>query len=593
MDEIAKLEALYASNPDGRVFTHLAEAYRKSGEFDRARTILEQGLAKHPAYASAHVVLGRVFIDLNRPEEASESFRRVLQLDPHNLVALRSLGDLARTAGRNAEALGYFEELRHQDPSNEELEGIIADLLASPGPGVESPQPTEASAPAVEEPSAPVEESAPEPPTPSYEPDPMFEAATELPDFGASQPDFGELVSSEVDLGWAGDDPEGEQPLPGDLAGFAELSAGTNSEDAFGDVDLNQPAPSDMPMDLGGFDVDLGEPPAVEASEAPIDFGDFGNISAEPPTPFEPPPPPPPTPELVTPAPQGEVMTETMAELYRNQGLHERAAEVYRALLRERPEDAQLQSKLAEVEALARGETAQPIEEPPPFIPTAPEAPEEVQFEELQFEEPEMDEPFIAPTSHADEEIDSPWTSNAAAGANTPTPYAWAEEPATGEESRGPAVTEYFRSLLSWRPSEPVQSSFVTAPEVEEPAEILDLGEPLATADEPLFEEPVVQREPPPPPTAASPSASSDAELMPWEEPPAFAAPSPAPVAATPPSGGQDEDAFDEWFGAPEPVTSEAAAPVPAENTDEGAPAEGEDEDDLEMFRSWLQSLKK
>ena len=118
MDEIAKLEALYASNPDGRVFTHLAEAYRKAGQFDRARSILEQGLTKHPAYASAHVVLGRVFIDLNQADEASESFRRVLQLDPHNLVALRSLGDLARAAGRNAEALGYFEELRHQDPSN-------------------------------------------------------------------------------------------------------------------------------------------------------------------------------------------------------------------------------------------------------------------------------------------------------------------------------------------------------------------------------------------------------------------------------------------------------------------------------------------
>ena len=582
MDEIAKLEALYASNPDGRVFTHLAEAYRKSGEFDRARTILEQGLAKHPAYASAHVVLGRVFIDLNQPEEASESFRRVLQLDPHNLVALRSLGDLARTAGRNAEALGYFEELRHQDPSNEELEGIIADLLASPGPGVEAPQPTEAAAAAVEEPTPAQEETAPEPPAP-YEPEPMFEAATELPDFGASQPDFGDLVSSEVDLGWAGDDAEGEQPLPGDLAGFAELSAATDSQDAFGDVDLNQPPPADMPMDLGGFDVDLGEPPAVKAEEAPIDFGDFGNIGEV----------PPPPPEPVTPAPQGEVMTETMAELYRNQGLHERAVEVYRALLRERPEDAQLQSKLAEVEALARGETAQPAEEAPPFIPTAPEAPEEVQFEEeVQFDEVEVDEPFVAPTSHADEEIDSPWTSNAAAGANTPTPYAWAEEPASGEESRGPAVTEYFRSLLSWKPAQPVQSSFAPASEVEEePGEILDLGEPMDTADEPLFEEPVVP-EPPPAPRSPAPSASSDAELMPWEEPPAFAAPSPAPVAAGPSNSGQEEDAFDEWFGAPEPSTSEAG-PASAENTDEPAPVEGEDDDDLEMFRSWLQSLKK
>mgnify|MGYP006202799619 CR=1 FL=1 len=47
-DEIAKLEALYANNPEGRVFTHLAEAYRKAGELDRARAILEDGLFVDP-----------------------------------------------------------------------------------------------------------------------------------------------------------------------------------------------------------------------------------------------------------------------------------------------------------------------------------------------------------------------------------------------------------------------------------------------------------------------------------------------------------------------------------------------------------------
>src|SRR4051812_19141535 len=101
-DEIAKLEALYANNPEGRVFTHLAEAYRKAGELERARTILEEGLAKHASYASAHVVLGRVLADQQNPEQAAAAFRRVLELDPHNLVALRSLGDIARTAGQHA-----------------------------------------------------------------------------------------------------------------------------------------------------------------------------------------------------------------------------------------------------------------------------------------------------------------------------------------------------------------------------------------------------------------------------------------------------------------------------------------------------------
>ena len=92
--EIAKLEALFSENPDGRVFTHLAEAYRRAGEPERARVLLETGLARHADYASAHVVHGRVLLDLGREEEAEAAFRRVLGLDPENLVALRALGDL-------------------------------------------------------------------------------------------------------------------------------------------------------------------------------------------------------------------------------------------------------------------------------------------------------------------------------------------------------------------------------------------------------------------------------------------------------------------------------------------------------------------
>lgn len=51
-----------------------------------------------------------------------------------------------------------------------------------------------------------------------------------------------------------------------------------------------------------------------------------------------------------------EVVTETIAELYTRQGLHDRAAEVYRELIRRRGGDAALEARLTEVERLARGE---------------------------------------------------------------------------------------------------------------------------------------------------------------------------------------------------------------------------------------------
>ncbi|HSJ10725.1 MAG TPA: tetratricopeptide repeat protein [Longimicrobiales bacterium] len=124
-EEIAKLEALYAGNPGGRVFVHLAEAYRKAGEHERARRILDEGLARHPDSASGYVVLGRVLADMQITGEAETAFRRVLDLDGGNLIALRWLGDLARQSGRNADAAMHYRELLIRNPSNEEVRDLV------------------------------------------------------------------------------------------------------------------------------------------------------------------------------------------------------------------------------------------------------------------------------------------------------------------------------------------------------------------------------------------------------------------------------------------------------------------------------------
>ena len=49
----------------------------------------------------------------------------------------------------------------------------------------------------------------------------------------------------------------------------------------------------------------------------------------------------------------GEMITETIAELYSQQGFHDRAAQVYRELLRRGPETPELQRRLAEAERMA------------------------------------------------------------------------------------------------------------------------------------------------------------------------------------------------------------------------------------------------
>jgi tetratricopeptide (TPR) repeat protein len=127
-EEIAKLEALYADNPGGRVFVHLAEAYRKAGEPERAREILREGLSRHPDAASGLVVLGRVLADVGESAESAAAYRRVLELDGGNLVALRALADLARDAGRLDEARVHYGELLLRNPSSDDVRSSLAEL---------------------------------------------------------------------------------------------------------------------------------------------------------------------------------------------------------------------------------------------------------------------------------------------------------------------------------------------------------------------------------------------------------------------------------------------------------------------------------
>ena len=102
--QIRRFEQQYEENPESFVFARLADAHRKAGHAERALQILERGLERHPEYMSAHIVLARCLTDLGREPEAEEAWRRVLELDPQNLVALRQLAELSIAAGDRASA---------------------------------------------------------------------------------------------------------------------------------------------------------------------------------------------------------------------------------------------------------------------------------------------------------------------------------------------------------------------------------------------------------------------------------------------------------------------------------------------------------
>lgn len=120
--EIDELFERYRRAPGSHVFAPLADAYRKLGLLEEALDICARGLSANPRYASGCVVQGKCQYDAGRADRAEESFRRVLEIDPHNLVALRYLGIIRAACGDPDGARGFFEHILTLDPGDKDIQ---------------------------------------------------------------------------------------------------------------------------------------------------------------------------------------------------------------------------------------------------------------------------------------------------------------------------------------------------------------------------------------------------------------------------------------------------------------------------------------
>lgn len=390
---IQSLEASYADNP-GRYFVALAGAWREGGDIARAEQILRENL-KHFPSLSPHVLLGRCLADRGAFPEAANEFHYVLSIDPQNLIALRTLAEMAAAEGRRADAEKWYHELLSVDPMNSEARAALQQLARMPEVRAAAPAPAEPGWGDVDLAPAPVD----------------AEPATDDGEFGMidlSAPDASPADASGVA---ADDDAEGGEwgdlTLDAAPAPPAAPTASTDGDlDAFGFVDLDAepsadaeapPANSEGWMDTDARQ-DVGERADEDASALPmmddgmldaplagadlplLDFSDdveeddddLASAASQPGAGFG-----------FDDAPaqraddghgevDAEMVTETMAELYASQGLLARAADVYRELIGQRGEEAGLVRRLAEIESRMGGGAAQPALD---FTPEPADAP--------------------------------------------------------------------------------------------------------------------------------------------------------------------------------------------------------------------------
>jgi tetratricopeptide (TPR) repeat protein len=118
MPESSRIEELKRRvelDPASGSFAALAEEYRRSGRFQDAIYVCQQGLQRHPAYLSARVTLGRALVEIGEYDTAEAELQQVIRVAPENLAAIRALAEIHR---RRPETITVEEQMAEAESAS-------------------------------------------------------------------------------------------------------------------------------------------------------------------------------------------------------------------------------------------------------------------------------------------------------------------------------------------------------------------------------------------------------------------------------------------------------------------------------------------
>jgi tetratricopeptide (TPR) repeat protein len=566
-DRLRELQQKFEENPR-RYFAPLANEYRKGGQHKRAIEICRTHLAQMPGHMSGQIVFGQALFESGEWDEARTVFGRALALDPENLIALRSLGDMALQAGDTAEARKWYTRLLDADPKDTAVVALITEIDSAPA---SAGSPSAAAIPEAESQAieSPAPETAPQESPVTSETSTAESLVTES-SASDSQEAASEEAGADTPLTFIENAPaEGEAPIglerhypvesaeqaaPSfeDLGGTGEAIEGITSsrEDVGNALTAKQRDEADA---LDSW----APPPGATVDEQ-------ASSSAEP----EPEPEPEREAPAAAPPSAGErsftgasaepFVNETMAQLYLQQGYRQLALKVYRQLSASRPHDQSLKDRIADIEAADAAEHPDEVrtmrkDEPSIERPAEPASPRSPSIESpTPWNQPgseespgidrsPIDSPPTAPPSRDRESIEAPARDE---------PHAEPE----GIAARQPSIREFFATLGRRRPPRAAGAPGVRAGRSMPP----DTGASVA---------------------AAAPGASLDAVF-------AGATVSPSDARAASRLAGA-------FSGAPGTSRTPPTPPMPTPRVNPRIPQAQESEEDVAKFRAWLDGLTR
>jgi tetratricopeptide (TPR) repeat protein len=404
-DRLRELQEKFEENPR-RYFAPLANEYRKGGQPKRAIEICRSQLSQMPGHMSGQIVYGQALYETGEFDEARQVFERALTLDPENLIALKSLGDMSLQSGNTAEARRWYARLLDADPKDtgvialvseidasteaapvptpREIQGIDVDAGDQAIPFIADTKGASTSAETVEPAqSAAFETAAPSPPA---EPERPHEREQPREPASAPEPITATAPVSPSTVSDSAPPPGLERHYPVEPVDADTLDQGIGAQglrggrkdEQMGAEGLHGTEPeSPEPVGAEGLS---GKPPVLPLAGAKGSRSDDEDALAT-----WTPPPGATVHERVESRKEDRMLSgpgpepfvnETMAQLYLQQGYRQLALRVYYQLAEARPNDQVLKDRIAEIEAAdhaAHPDEAPRAERPPADIPPPPQ----------------------------------------------------------------------------------------------------------------------------------------------------------------------------------------------------------------------------
>ena len=329
---LSQLKKTYRRNPKSILFAHLADLYLHKNQVSRAFSLCRAGCEQFPHYATGFTILSRCHQARGDLEEARAAQQRALDLDPENPGGLVRLAEIFNDQGRPAQALEALQQAASLADLSQEAMDLMDRLtyvqrVESTRAGIDGllDNETQLDALALE-----MDSEEPDGDDPLItEPDPAPESAppsaNSHDDGTAPGPDAGD--QPEAADAAAGGLPDPVEEADGDAAHLAD-----SAEEADLDSEDGQPADSEEDAACGS--------PRTGDDELHHLFQEIENREGE---------------ELTAAAAQAAsqdhpIATATLAQIYSNQGMVQRAADTYREVLARDPGNKEIKRRLADLE---------------------------------------------------------------------------------------------------------------------------------------------------------------------------------------------------------------------------------------------------